>query len=693
MANEHQPPIRTGLLDFFRNSNGGQFVIPVYQRNYTWTAGKEVKQYLEDLKSVLYGQYDNHFFGIIIYLDTVIDYASREFSVIDGQQRLTTVFLTLYAIKELLAQQGEEAEIMRLEGQYLINPYSSEKMKYKLKPMVSDDEVYKMIVENQTDKIENKTSNIYKNYIYIMDYLKKIIEGGKTINDILMALNKLYVVCIPLSEEDNAQKIFESINAKGVKLTASDLIRNFILMNLTSETQEKYYTNYWREIERYVSDDPKKLELFFRIFLAIKYLSYRNKNEIYRVFVKWSKECEKSTKEILEELVMYAEAYFTIYKKDLSKIDSCLEEPLKEYRKILSDMPAPLLVELYLMSKDSKISAEVFGEIISTVNTYLIRRSLCSLDTSSITRMFPTLLKSILEECSGDYTNIIEILKKYLIANNMGNTMYMPDNDQLKELVYNANMYSLRVTRIVFDRIEHFDNPAPVDLSALSIEHLMPQTPNKEWLQELNTDSETYNKNLNRLGNLTLAAKPDNSAMGNKVWEYKNEILKKTNHLKINEEILKVEKWNISEIEKRTIRLIEKINSIYPYPKINYDALVKETIFIKTNNTYAKAFFSLNDGSVEIDIGSQLFKFENIENYQDVEDIRQELIDEGIVAEIDNTLQFVKPYIVYSKIKNHTALSTAASIILHGSRNGWAYWVNSNNVALQDIPEIRNRFS
>ncbi len=91
-----QPPIRTGILDFFRNSSGCQFVIPVYQRNYTWTAGKEVKQLLNDLEKVLTGEYHNHFLGIMIYLDKPIDFSAREFSVIDGQQRLTTIFLTLY---------------------------------------------------------------------------------------------------------------------------------------------------------------------------------------------------------------------------------------------------------------------------------------------------------------------------------------------------------------------------------------------------------------------------------------------------------------------------------------------------------------------------------------------------------------------------------------------------------------------
>ena len=246
--------------------------------------------------------------------------------------------------------------------------------------------------------------------------------------------------------------------------------------------------------------------------------------------------------------------------------------------------------------------------------------------------------------------------------------------------------------RIVFDRIEHENNPAPVDLSSLSVEHLMPQTPTKEWLEMLGVDLDTYQKNLHRLGNLTLAAKTDNSAMGNKGWSYKNEVLKSTSHLKMNEEVLKVEQWDIDEIEKRTVQLINKINVLYPYPVVNDEIIPKEEIFIKTNGITAKGYLSLDDGSVEIDVGSQLFKFDNSEHYAEIEELRQELFEDGIIADIDGSLQFVKPYIIYTKVANSTALSSAANIILHGSRNGWEYWENAEGVALNEVPGLRERF-
>src|SRR5574344_1770525 len=145
MLSQENIPIKVGLLELLYGSNGTQFVIPAYQRNYTWTAQKEVKQLLEDIKVVLRGERKKHFIGIMIYLEKSLNPFQHERSVIDGQQRLTTIFLVLYAIKELMLERGMVDDAKNLENQYLINPFN-ETNKFKLKPLVSDDAVYQQIV-------------------------------------------------------------------------------------------------------------------------------------------------------------------------------------------------------------------------------------------------------------------------------------------------------------------------------------------------------------------------------------------------------------------------------------------------------------------------------------------------------------------------------------------------------------------
>lgn len=700
--NSQQAPVKTGLLDFFRTSTGNQFVIPVYQRNYTWTANKEVKQYFEDLENIIDGTYDKHFLGIMIYLDTPINFKSREFSIIDGQQRLTTTFLVLYAVKSLMYEQGLVNDAKALEMQFLINQYVDDKLKYKLKPLVSDDRVYQQIVNNQFDEITEKNSNIYKNFCWIKKELGRLLETY-SFDNILMVLNQLYVVCIPVSKEDHPQKIFESINSTGAKLVASDLIRNYILMDIQSDVQERYYTNYWNKLENYVSNDSKKLELFFRMFLACKNKTLSNVTGIYRDFKEWYKnELESSDVEtILKDIVLYAKYYNIIYFKPLPELKNDVRDSIQEYRKILSDMPAPFLMEMYYLydqvddNGESFITADQFNEIVSLINTYLIRRAICGLDTSDITRIFPTVLKDVLNECDGSYKYIVEYVKKNLVNKQRGKAANMPDDEYLKTYLKTANVYSNRLTlRAIFDRIETKGNSAPVDLSKLSVEHLMPQTPTKEWLQALNVDEITYEKYLHRIGNLTLATKVDNSKMKNKPWEYKKEILKDTSHLTMNKQILDVEKWSLEEIEKRTDYLIDRISELYSYFSASDEVIKKHDIYLNCDGVTATGYLYEEDGSVEILAGSEIVKYDNQEYCEDWQyDIYNDLLEEGVIKETTNGATFVKNYLFTAKKKKWTALSTTAGVILCGNRYGWDYWNDSNNKRLKEDVKLKERLT
>ena len=556
-------------MELLMSSTGCQFVIPVYQRNYTWRTEYEVKQYLNDLKHVLDQEYKNHFMGILIYLEKSIDFSTRELSVIDGQQRLTTTFLTIYAIREIFKNRGESDRVLQLDGQYLTNPYHKDKIKYKLKPLVADDDVYRCIVEDRLNDNENKQSLIYKNYIHIKNYLDSLVANGYTANDILLALDKLYVVCVPISEDDNAQKIFESINATGVKLTAADLIRNFLLMNLDSDTQDRFYVQYWRKLEENISMDSKELEMFFRMYLAIKTYNLVPKNGVYRNFVDWVENQKIEIDILFQELLDYARIYHFINNTSIDTFDKVLRDPITDFRKIRSDLPLPLIMEFYKLYRSGRIQPDALAEIIQSVNVYLIRRSICDIDSQNISKLFPSILRHVLEKCNGNYADIISILNQEMVGNNADTSgSYMPTDAQMHDILLNANVYKRPALRIILDRLELSNNPAPVDLSKLSIEHLMPQTPTEEWLEELDVDEETYMANLHRLGNLTLAAKPDNSKMSNQLWDYKNEVLKGTAHLKLNMELLPIRKWTIACINERTETLIKRICAMFPYPSV-----------------------------------------------------------------------------------------------------------------------------
>ena len=421
------------------------------------------------------------------------------------------------------------------------------------------------------------------------------------------------------------------------------------------------------------------------MYLASKEFELPNKNNVYREFVSWYENQNITKEDLLKDVIEYAKAFNYIYKLDENSVSKNLRPIIKEFRRINSDMPAPVLMDFFMKMQKNIITENQFMDILFTINTYLIRRALCDKDSNVISRLFPTLLSKVLDSCKDDYEQIVEYFKRELVLQNVGNSYLMPTDTQLKDYIYKENMYNLRATlRIVFDRIEMRNNSAPVDLSSLSVEHLMPQTPTEEWLMALNVSEEEYVYNLHRIGNLTLATVPDNSKMKNKIWEYKNEILKNTSHIKMNEKILKVEHWNTNEIEKRTNELIAEICELYPYPSISDSVIEKMEIYLESKGHRADAIFNLSNGNVEISAGSFLGTVDNIELYPQVEDLRKELLEDGFIAEINGELQFIKPYLCSS-------LSKAANIILNGNRNGWEWWKNSEGENLKNNQEVVRR--
>ena len=260
-------------------------------------------------------------------------------------------------------------------------------------------------------------------------------------------------------------------------------------------------------------------------------------------------------------------------------------QPLTDFRKIKSELPISIVMEFYKLYNSGNISAGVLGDLVQAINIYLLRRSICDMNSQNISKLFPTILRRILDKCDGDYSEIVAILNQEMVENNAGTSgSYMPTDIQMHDILLNANVYKRPALRIIFDRLELTDNPAPVDLSKLSVEHLMPQTPTGEWLEELDTTEEEYMTNLHRLGNLTLATKPDNSKMSNQLWDYKNEILKSTAHLKINMELLSIPKWTLECISERTESLIKRICQILPYPDVDLSVVTSaDTVDEKTS--------------------------------------------------------------------------------------------------------------
>ena len=239
--------------------------------------------------------------------------------------------------------------------------------KYRLKPLISDDNVYKKIISDEDlGKLseEEKTSKVYLNYNYIKEFLKNILNKF-TSDEIMQAISKFEIVIIPLNPEtDDAQQIFESINAYGMPLSSVDLIRNCILMNLLSDQQDMIYLHYWKHLENIFSKDQSKMQDCFRFYISSKNYELPKKEEVYSEFARlWKNNKNDFTKSIqmLKEIIEYAEAFDWLYFDDSINIKGQNEfnEVLLDFKKINSITLAPYINSICMLYKENSIKEKV----------------------------------------------------------------------------------------------------------------------------------------------------------------------------------------------------------------------------------------------------------------------------------------------------------------------------------------------
>lgn len=673
------------LLDeFIPEAVGKQFVIPVYQRKYTWTVKKQLVQLIKDLEQLIEDEtkQKQHFLGTIVYLENIVEY-KVERSIVDGQQRLVTMFLMAHAMKSISENEYRAREI---DETYLQNYAEKADSRYRqrLYPSVADGEDYTIISEGRFDELnKDSSSNIVQNFLYLQAELKSLVERY-TFDRVLYALKRFSIVYIKLDERDNAQQIFESINSTGERLTASDLIRNFIMMNKSNEEQTLLYKQYWRKLEA-VFDNSKGMEDFFRYYLAAMTEEYSAKHVLYQAFKEyWHKERESASDvELLQKLVRYSEYFVNLYYK---KPDGKYLEVLSDFQSMESMMPAPFVLELsewYYF--DKVISEEQYFEIINVVNGYQLRRYFNGDDTSRVSKAFPSYLKHVRKYVAvHGFENIVDIVIYVLVTRNQSNNMSLPTDKALKSNLSNVNAYAMRLVRWLLEKIENRNNPATLDMSNLSIEHIMPQTSTAYWEEKAGVSGEEYIELVNTIGNLTLVTKPDNSAAGNKDFETKKKIFEDTLHIRLNKTLYGMSEWTSEAIKNRSERLIDELISMYPYLRSNgnYDHDGSRNIFLEAHGIKASGYLN-EDGTVIIYSGSEIYsKIKDIAS-DTLGEVRQEMLDKGIIEKTIGGLQFTQDYVAQS-------VSNAAGLILGGSRNGWDCWKDEDGIIINDSLRKRN---
>ncbi len=564
----------TTLLGFFEENQNNQFVIPIYQRLYSW--GKEqCKQLWDDIIKIGGNDKMNgHFIGSILY---VLDgnTHSSPLLIIDGQQRLTTITLLFIALRN---RSSDEVKRKKMES-YLINSNKDGDKKFRLILSESDKDTLLFLIDKNKRKPSEPSLKIMENFKLFEEWIRKNTDKLETI---FKGLEKLTIVWIALKKEkDDPQLIFESMNSKGIELTQTDLIRNYIVMETEVEKQEGFYNQYWRAMEedfKQSKKQSKKEDLFnkfVRHYLTIKTRDIPNINKVYGDFKDYRQKKGIEIEDLLKDLQKYCGYFCQIaFKKEDDKI-AFKKEDNKDLNKALSflvdlemDVVYPLLLELYSDYSDGVLSKQDFILIIDLTESYLCRRAVCDIPSNGLNKFFASFTRHIQKD---EYFKSLEAHFGSLTEKRR-----FPNNDEFKDRFITIDFYKFQKKEYFFERLENFDRKERVYTHEYTIEHIMPQTLTEEWKKDLGENfQEIHDKYFHTIGNLTLTGY--NSEYSNKSFQKKRDMEKgfKDSPLRLNQGLRDLKSFGEEEIKKRANDLADLALKIWTYPNLDAETLEK----------------------------------------------------------------------------------------------------------------------
>lgn len=553
----------TTLLNFIKDNQKNQLVIPIYQRLYSWEK-EQCKQLWDDIIKIGGNdKMDGHFIGSILYVLDSITHSNNALLIIDGQQRLTTITLLLTALRNHLSDEVKRKEI---ENRYLINSDKDGDKKFRLILSESDKDTLLSLIDKDRRKPSEPSSKIMENFKLFEEWISKNTDKLGTI---FKGLEKLTIVWIALEKgKDDPQLIFESMNSKGIELAQTDLIRNYIVMETEIEKREDFYNKYWRAMEEDFKQDKKLFDRFVRHYLTIKTREIPNINKVYVALKDYRQKERIGIEDLLKDLQKYC-GYFCqiVFKKEA---DKDLNKALSFLVGLEMDVIYPLLLELYSDYKDGVLSKQDFISIIYLTESYICRRAVCRLGTNSLNKVFPSFTKHIQKD------EYFKSLKVHF--GSLTNNQRFPDDDEFKNLFITINFYNLKekFREYFFERLENFDTKEPINTKGLTTEHIMPQKLEEEWERDLGQDHERiHTQYLHTIGNLTLTGY--NSKYRNKSFQEKRDMEKgfKDSPLRLNQGLRDLESFGEEEIKKRANDLADWALKIWTYPKLDAETLEK----------------------------------------------------------------------------------------------------------------------
>lgn len=579
---------RKGNIYEILNGNK-QFLIPVYQRFYSWDI-EQCKRLWNDIVEMQRKGKVGHFVGSIVNIaEQAMPTGVQKYMIIDGQQRMTTLTLLLLALRDYAIKNPGDTSInaRRIDNMLLKNEYENGDERYKLLLTETDRDILINLVEEKPIA-EGTRSRLIENYKFFADKLedKEILPA-----EVYESIGKLQIVNITLDRAvDDAQAIFESLNSTGKELSESDLIRNYVLMGLEPSEQIYVYEHLWRPMEQLFVYETQGtvMDAFFRHYLTMKLARIPKQGRVYEEFKLYHLNCEFGTiRELCQDLLDYAKYYTNIVFKRNSDLD--LKKLYEDIIDLRMEVSYPFLLKIHHDCTDGIITSDELKEILKLCISYVLRRAICEIPTNSMNKTFATLKNYIRPD---DYLNSV---KAFFVMQDTYKEF--PDNDKFEGAFVSRDIYNMRARNYILSRLENFEKKAPIIIENYTIEHIMPQNKNlsSEWQADLGADwHEVQKKYLHTIGNLTLTAY--NSEMSDRPFREKMNMPGgfKESALRLNKYIVLLNEWNEKHIQERANMLAKKAESIWPYPSLTNVELAPYQEEKKTAQKYSLETYDIN---------------------------------------------------------------------------------------------------
>lgn len=540
---------------------GDQYLIPFFQRNYSWQ--KKHWERLRDDVWALLEQQDNslHFMGPLVCTRAPsVPTEIPAYQLIDGQQRLTTLTIFLCALRDV-AFGWEKAELAQeIEEDYLVHRRKTGLQRYKVLPRIGDRETLTAMIDRRD--ADNTDTSIHRAYNFFRHEIEAWAGGdGDKLKMLYVALTgRLSLVVITIDSE-NPYEIFESLNATGLPLEQSDLIRNYVFMQVPLKDQDAFHRESWMPFEDLFAAtdgfDAMDATAFYRSYLMREGV-YAKGNATFVGFKEQFKQRTLGPQAQVAELKRYA-GYETMLRRPPLVKDADLRKALETIEALDVTTAHPLVLKLLDMQASAALSKESLLGCLNDLASFILRRTICGESTRAYGLWFAEAVRAM-------STDPREDLKKYWLKRGW------PDDAAFFGGIATFPIYRRERTKCLL-MLRHLEkrhgHKERVDLATLTIEHVMPQTigrdkPGKAWKEMLGEQhEEVHAKFLHVLGNLTLTGyNPD---LSNSPYGQKQALYAKSN-LQLNDYFSRVSTWDETAVKSRGSALAKALVQIWPRP-------------------------------------------------------------------------------------------------------------------------------